>query len=432
MIKKLKLKFSIEENKRLLSNFFSLSILQGANYILPFLTFPYLVSVLGIEKFGLLAFATSFIMFFQIFTDYGFNLTATRQVSINRDNQKKINEIFNAVLFIKLGLIFISFIILLIFINIFDKFHQDYVIYLFTFGTVIGNALFPIWFFQGIENMKFITYLNIFSKSIFTISIFIFITTAEDYIYVPLINSLGFLISGIVSMIIVYKKFGINIKLPNKKIMKFYLIDGFSIFLSNIFISIYSYVPILFLGFFTNNNMVGVYSIIEKTVAIFNGLFAPVSQTLFPYVSKKIHQDKLKAIGLIRRILKGYVLVALLLILLINIFSFELLSLISKDKTLATQYSFLLQIFSVSILISRIGDIFGTFTLIGFGENKVFSIVMLRGSILSTIIVFVLINLYEITGAVISYLISIGIIVLMLYFKSNKLNLKIKGEKVNG
>lgn len=406
MIKKLKLKFSIEENKRLLSNFFSLSILQGANYILSILTFPYLLSVLGIEKFGLLAFATSFIMFFQIFADYGFNLTVTRQVSINRDNQKKINEIFNAVLFIKLGLIFISFIILLIFINIFDKLHQDYVIYLFTFGTVIGNALFPIWFFQGIENMKFITYLNIFSKSIFTISIFIFITTAEDYIYVPLINSLGFLISGIISMIIVYKKFGINIKLPNKKIMKFYLIDGFSIFLSNIFISIYSYVPILFLGFFANNHLVGIYSIIEKTVAIFNGLFAPVSQTLFPYVSKKIYQDKLKAIGLISRILKGYVAVALLLILVINIFAFDLLRLISKDNVLATQYTFLLQIFSVSILISRVGDIFGTFTLVGFGENKVFSKLMFQSSIVAIFISLILIYIYMLNGAIFATLLS--------------------------
>lgn len=57
----------------------------------------------------------------------------------------------------------------------FDRFAQ---LYYLTFLFVVGNTIFPVWFFQGIE---YISYLNVFSKLFFTISIFIFVQSPEDY-----------------------------------------------------------------------------------------------------------------------------------------------------------------------------------------------------------------------------------------------------------
>jgi len=92
---------------RLLTNFFSLSILQAVNMFLPLLTFPYLTRILSIEKFGLLMFAQSFILYFLILVDFGFNYSATREISIHRDDRKKISEIFSSVIQVKIILIFI-------------------------------------------------------------------------------------------------------------------------------------------------------------------------------------------------------------------------------------------------------------------------------------------------------------------------------------
>ena len=212
MLHKLKIIANTEDKKRLLSNFFSLSLLQLFTYVLPLLTLPYLVRVLGTEKFGLVMFAQAFIIFFNILVDYGFNLSATREVAVNRESKEKLTEIFSSVMSIKFILIVISFAILSIVIFLFDNFSDNIDLFYLTFLWVIGQALFPVWYFQGLEKMKYITIVNVTSKLIFTIAIFIFIKDESDYILVPILNGLGFIIGGILSLRIVYKDFNQDFK----------------------------------------------------------------------------------------------------------------------------------------------------------------------------------------------------------------------------
>jgi PST family polysaccharide transporter len=157
--------------------------------------------VLGVEKFGLLSFAQATIAYFTIIVDYGFNLSATRDISIHREDKEKLSEIFSSVMIIKLGLFFISLILLTVLVFSFEKFRVEALLYYLTFGTVVGQLLFPVWFFQGMERMKYITYLNILAKLLFTITIFIFVKNSKDIYLVPVMNSLGFIVSGILSVI---------------------------------------------------------------------------------------------------------------------------------------------------------------------------------------------------------------------------------------
>ena len=290
------------DKKRLFSNFVSLSVLQGANYILPLITFPYLVRVLGVEKFGLLAFATATIAYFQILTDYGFNLSATRDISIHRENKEKVEEIFSSVMIIKFGLLILSFILLIILVFSFDKFRKDWEVFVLSFGMVVGQVLFPLWFFQGMEKMKYITILNILSKLLFTVAIFVFVKSQADYWKVPLLSSLGFILAGVLALWIVFREFGIRFRSPKIDAIKYQLIEGWHIFISTVAISLYTVSNTFILGIFTNNKIVGYYAAAERIVMAVRGLLAPVSQSIYPYVSKVVHESKDRGVKFIRKL----------------------------------------------------------------------------------------------------------------------------------
>ncbi len=287
MIEKIRNIANTEDKKRLLSNFFSLSVLQGFTYVLPLLTLPYLVRTLGVETFGLVMFAQSFIMFFNILVDYGFALSATREISIHRNDKNKVTEIFSAVMTIKVMLILFSLLILSVIVLSFDKFSANLELYYLTFLWVIGQALFPIWYFQGLEKMKYITIVNIISKLIFTIAIFIFIHQKNDYLLVPILNGLGIIIGSLFSFWIIYKHFDQPFKLQKVDTLMIYFKESSQFFLSRVSVSIYTSANAFVLGLFTNTTMVGYYSIAEKLYMALQGFYAPIVQVLYPYVAKE-------------------------------------------------------------------------------------------------------------------------------------------------
>ena len=257
-----KLRAIADGKKRLVSNFLSLSVLQGANYLLPLITLPYLVRVLGPERFGLVVFVQAFIQYFVIFTDYGFNLSAAREISIHRTDKQKVSEIFCSVMAIKSALTVLSFIILCAVVFSFTKFKGEWRIYFLAFGVVIGQAIFPVWLFQGMERMKYIAFLNILAKTIFTLTVFMFIKHSSDYIYVPLINSVGFLVSGILALRIAKKTFGIRISTSGISApgLRTHLREGFYVFSSLVSSTLLYRSPTIFIGVLLNYSMVGFYS----------------------------------------------------------------------------------------------------------------------------------------------------------------------------
>ena len=264
------------QKKILASNFIALSVLQSANYLLPLLTIPYLARVLEPDYFGLVAFSTAMTMYFMIITDYGFNLSATRQISLCRDDEEKLSDIFSSVMIIKGCLMLFCLSLLLLIVFSFDMFSQHWELYVASFGMVVGQVLFPIWLFQGMERMRYIAYLNLFSKMFFTLCIFIFVKEKSDYLLVPLLTSLGYMFAGIWSLYFVSKEFNVVFSLQDRHMLKFQLLEGWHVFVSGLAVSLYTVSSIFVLGVFTNSVTVGNFAAAEKIIFALKGLFSPV------------------------------------------------------------------------------------------------------------------------------------------------------------
>ena len=423
MLNRVKNLANTEDKKRLLSNFFSLVVLQGANYILPLITLPYLVRVLGVEYFGLLAFATAFIMYFQIIADYGFNLTATREISIHRNDHKKVTEIFSAVMSIKILLMLVSFLLMSLIVFSFEKFSKDWEIYFLTFGMVIGQTLFPIWFFQGMERMKYITYLNILAKSIFTVAIFIFIQKQSDYYLVPVLTSLGFIIAGVWSLYLIKKEFKVKFKLQSVEILQVYLIDGWHVFISNISISLYTSTNTFILGLLTNNIVVGYYSAFEKIIRAITFLYTPIYQVFFPYVTKKYEINKIYAHKIIMKLLIVSFVSSIVLFSLISYFSDLIVSILLGNKYLIYISTF--HILSLLIIVLPSAYVIFNLAFLMMKYDKIFMRLYLFGGFVNLFSVYIFVYIYQMraNGTALSLLITeiiITLIAIIIYFKGKK------------
>lgn len=389
----------LDNNKKvILSNYISLSFLQAANYILPLLVLPLLVRTLGTEKFGLVMFAQAFITFFNIIVDFGFNLSATREVSINKNNPSELKSIFSSVLIIKFFLVIISFILLCLIINFFQRFDSNKAVYIYSFGLVIGNALFPTWYFQGVQKMKIITIINVFAKLIFTFLVFIYIKTQEDFMLVPIFNSLGYITAGLIGLLISIKNCSFSI--PEIRKIKKVFFESSSLFVSNFAVTLYTSCNSFVLGVFTNDSTVGIYASFEKLILAVKNFYMPIYQALFPWLSQ---QNSIEIQKIIKRLSPIILIIGLLISLTIFFFADEILTLVYDDKSILS-FSIVFKILSFISLFSGLNMLYNNLYLPAVKKYKERMYILIFCGIFNFILSLILTNSFDIYGIAVTVL----------------------------
>lgn len=405
--------------KTLLTNFIALVILQGLNVLLPFLTIPYLISTVGLDLFGLITFSYSFAFFFQIITEYGFNTVTSREISINSDNLKNIQQLFSDVFFTKMILVLILFIVYIIIVFSVPKFSEYSLLYIIQYGCVIGQALFPVWLFQGLQRMKYITLINVICKTLFTIAIFLLVKSPEDYWIAPLCTALGLITSGISSLIITYFHFNIGFVKSSVQGIKLQLKQGFYVFVSELQIAAIANGNILILGLIAGNESVGIYTAAEKIIRAIGNLQAPLINTLYPYISKEMNIDKIKTFHILNKI-RLYISLLILFICGILFVGADLFfKIIYGDGFEKSILVF--RIILLFPILSFLDQFYGKLILLTNHQEKNFMKVFLITSILSVILSCIFSYYFDYIGLAISNLIIQILIAYGMFYFAKKI-----------
>lgn len=293
MITKLKGLTNTENKKRLISNFMSLLVLRGFQFLIPLITLPYLVRTIGIENFGLVNFALSLGLYFGAIIQFGFGITATREIARNRDNHEKLEQIYSSTLSASAILAMVSAVLFMLIVVSFDKFNNYLNLYLFTLAFVVFQSLFPIWFFQGMEKMKYITYLTLTSNLGFLVGLFVFVKQEDDFYLVPLLQAISSLTIFMAALVLISREFKVNFSRPEMQEVKTILIEGRHAFISQLAPNLYNNSAVFLLGMFANNSIVGLYTAATKVIDAVISFGYILSNTFLPYLSRDLQKYKI-------------------------------------------------------------------------------------------------------------------------------------------
>ena len=387
---------SSKDGSTVAKNFGYLTLLQVAGYFFPFITMPYLARVIGTVGFGKIAFASAIICWVQTFADWGFTYTATRDVAQNRGDRSKVSEIFSNVLWARLLLSFFSFLVLLVCVFLIPSFRENNDVILLTFLMVPGSILFPDWFFQAIEKMKYTTIFNLAVKFIFTILVFICIRNENDYILQPLLTSCGYIACGMVSMWLILGKWGFWIEKPRMKDIRVTIKGSADVFLNNLMPNLYNSFSTMLLGTIAGPVASGIYDGGNKFVSTMSNFHNVLSRAFFPFLSRRI--DKA---GLFARInmITAVGLAALLCTaapLIVKIF-------------LSTDFSesvIVLRILALSMVFLAMSNTYGTNYLILVHKEKALRNITVICSVLGMLMSYPLVSNFSYMGAALTVFIS--------------------------
>ena len=384
-------------------NLFFLLTTQMVNYIFPLLTMKYLIITIGVVNFGKISFAQAFLLYFTIITDYGFNITATRDIARNSKSPDMVARIVGSVYTAKFLLLLLCTFIYITIIFLSEKFYTDFYLYLLFWGVVIGSCLFPQWYFQGIQRLGQITIVNVVIKILLLLSVFVVVNKKNDYIYVPLIYSASFIIAGIYAAMICLKDCHYTHFIQLSDSIKAFK-DGFPIFISSSMSVILNGSSVFIMGFIVTEELIGYYSGFDKIIRACLLLFAPITTAIYPHVSELMAQQKVKAVKYIKNAAKYTLLLAIVIALFIIIASDFIIPLMFSVEFL--NYKIVLYILSVWMIFSVGNNFIGVQYLTCVGQSKLYAKLMTTCGIITIIMIFLLTKRFSCYGT--AYAIVIG------------------------
>ncbi|MDE6445924.1 MAG: oligosaccharide flippase family protein [Alistipes sp.] len=286
----------IKRYRVLVDNFGYLSLLQLCNLIIPLITYPYLVRVLGEETYGTVVYAQAIVAYLAIFVNWGFNISATKSISIYRDDPVKVSQIFSSVYVAKTFFLILVFGVLWLLFLV-PEIGRYRALYLLSMWMCVYEWLFPVWYFQGVERMKYIAIFSFVGRLIFVSFIFFVVKSPDDYLWVPIINGVGAIVTSLAAIHIVVNKFSVSFHWPSRQVLLFHTKESTKLLMTSITGIVKDRTNTVIIGSVLGMTEVTYYDFVDKIVNVLSTVFYTISNVLFPYYNRNKNR------GFIRKLL---------------------------------------------------------------------------------------------------------------------------------
>ena len=356
------LKSVVFNNKSVIENYFFMTVLQILNSFFSLFLYPYLIKTLGAEQYGLYVYISSLVLYPIVLITYGFDLPGMKKITENIDDIKLKSLIVSTIFSAKIYLLIFSAIVYFLAVFLVPSFRINYEMYAVAFIGTISNIIFPNWYFQAAQKMKFVTGIQLLTKLISLPFIFLLIKSKEDLLLYFIISIFSNIMGGFLASYILIFKEKITITFIKYKQVKNYYRESFPLFLTNMISALKEQGAVLIIGSFFGMKEVAIYDLANKIMNIVRMLFVSVNTAIFPKIYKDISADKIKKVIRYEYIVGGFMTISVIL------FGYWAVLLLGGDEMIEA-YS-LVVVLSPTILTWLVVGAYNYFLFLPTNNNK--------------------------------------------------------------
>jgi PST family polysaccharide transporter len=371
---------------------------QFSSYVFPLITLPFLSRVLNPDGFGLIAFAQSFIWYFVSVTEYGFNLTATRRVAVEQDDPEAVTLTFNSVLAAKALLCVAGFVVMIGITLLVPKLRPDLLLFVLSYLSVVGNLLFPLWLFQGLQKLHHVALRDLATKILALVAIFAFVHKETDATKAVAIQAGALALGGLIGLVAALRLTSVRFAVPPWREVTARLREGAPVFISMAAMTLYGSTNVFLLGLFSNNTEVGHFSGAWRVIVALRMLVAPLVTAIYPHISRVAANSQADGVRFLRR--WAMVLSAPFFAggVVLFVTAPWLVPLLLGPKYHASIR--LIQIMAFSPCLCSIANCYATYYMLAFGYDKQWSKIVMGGILVNLAVLLPLFALTEPAQAV--------------------------------
>ena len=405
------------KNNKIVKNTTWLMIFYIAKMVFPFITLPYLTRILSTDTYGTVAYVKTVMTYMQIIVDFGFVLSATKDIVKVRKDKDRVSQIIGDTLLARIIMGIAAFIILLVLIICIPILRNNVVYTLLSYLVVFMSVFLMDYLFKGLEIMHVITTRFVLMKIISTILTFILVKDNNDMLLIPVLD----IVSSLVAVILVLykvKKLELKLKFTNIKNSLKSIKESFVYFLSNVASTSFNALSTLIIGLMISPTEVAYWSLCIQITGTIQSCYSPFSEGVYPEMIKT------KNINIIKKIFKIFLPLVLVGCIVMYFIAEPILNILGGEKYIVAVP--ILRLLIPTLFFGFIAVMLGWPTLGAIGKTKETTVSTVGSIIINLIslLILIVINRFTLVNiAIVRIITEISLFSIRVYYTKKNIKL---------